>query len=356
MYAPLLWSRRLVRTAVARTLGPFLQSDRVLVVGYHRVVERFDREAELTIPANLVSQGMLERHLDWIGRHHEYISLDELGRLLESGARPVRPVAAVTFDDGYRDVYENAFPMLIRKGIPAAVFPVTNLIGTSKGQTHDRLYASVRRALRSWPTPAATMRDRLRSADVPDSRRVRFPEVADAFLWTRALLGSLAGPSRDRVVDDLEAEFGTDDVSGPGFLPMTWEMTIEMHQAGITVGSHTASHALLTNESAARVYDEVFESRRRLEVRLGSPVRHFAYPDGRFNRTAVRAVRLAGYKCAFTTCEHRDRRQPLLTIPRRVFWEHSAVDTRGRFVPALLKCQERGLLVGRRPCSWQSHA
>ena len=62
----------------------------------------------------------------------EFVSLDELGQRLSEGRRDDRPLAAVTFDDGYRDVYENAFPMLVRKGIPAAVFVVTKLIGTSR--------------------------------------------------------------------------------------------------------------------------------------------------------------------------------------------------------------------------------
>src|SRR5207244_10396360 len=51
-----------------------------------------------------------------------------------------KPMAAVTFDDGYRDVYERAFPLLQRKGIPAAVFVVTDLVGTRHPQICDHLY------------------------------------------------------------------------------------------------------------------------------------------------------------------------------------------------------------------------
>jgi peptidoglycan/xylan/chitin deacetylase (PgdA/CDA1 family) len=333
-----------------------LPVDRHLVLGYHRVVQRFDAEAPLTIPASLVSRRMLEQHLDAIGRDHEFVSLDELGRRLSEGQRSDRPLAAVTFDDGYRDVYENAFPMLLRKGIPAAVFVVTNLVGTSEPQMHDRLHSLVRLALRRWASPVETFQQRLAVLDVAETPRLKAPRTADAFAWSRALLIALSNRSLGMLIDHLEQEFGGAQQVPDGFLPMTWHMLAEMHRAGMTIGSHTRSHVLLTNESRVRVYEEVVESRRELERRLGAPVLHFAYPDGRFDRTAIKAVRLAGYRYGYTTCGHRDPGQPLLTIPRRVLWEHSAVDTRGEFDPSVLRYLAQSWIFGRYACTRQSHA
>ena len=76
-----------------------------LVVGYHRVVEDFAFSAKTSIPPMLVSSGMLEQHLDWIGRRFRFISLDELGARLDARDSREDPVAAITFDDGYRDFY-----------------------------------------------------------------------------------------------------------------------------------------------------------------------------------------------------------------------------------------------------------
>jgi len=201
---PLLWSRRLVRTTLARTVGPFLPADRVLVVGYHRVVERFESEAPRTLASSLVSQRMLERHLDWIGRDHEFVSLDELGYRLQVRERVDRPMAAITFDDGYRDVYEHAFPMLIRKGIPAAFFLVTDKVGTSSLQTHDQLHALLRLALRRWERPADAVRLRFEAISVPEARRLALPDSTDPFVWTRLLLTALSARSLARVIADLQ--------------------------------------------------------------------------------------------------------------------------------------------------------
>jgi len=319
-------------------------------------VDDFDTEAALTMPANLVSTTMLERHLDWIGRDHDFVSLDDLGERLAAGTSIRRPLAAVTFDDGYRDVYENAIPMLRRKGIPAACFLVADLLGTQELQAHDRVHELMRRGVAKWQRPAATLRRRLETAQVPEIARFSIPETRNPYLLTRVLLTRLSSRSRDLVIAFLEDELGSMDMMPEGFLPMTWDMVLDIDRAGFVVGSHTRRHVLLSNESRPCIYDEVVESKRALETQLGHPVTHFAYPDGSFNCTAIKAVQTAGYRFAYTGCEHRDHRNPLMTIPRRVLWEHSAVDMRGQFAPALLRCQERGWLLGRRSCSWQSHA
>ncbi len=152
--------RGLLKTGVALALHA-TNSNRLLakiggsrrlpvVIGYHRAVEEFPSDALSTIPSSCISTKMLERQLDWIGRRFRFVSLDELGALMESGSRLPERIAAVTFDDGYQDVYEHAFPLLKKKGIPAAVFVVTDLIGTSQLQIHDLLYLLLAGADSKW--------------------------------------------------------------------------------------------------------------------------------------------------------------------------------------------------------------
>ena len=90
----------------------------------------------------------------WIGRHFRFVDLDEIGIAVRNGVPFEEPVAAVTFDDGYQDIYEHAVPILKRKGIPAAAFVVTDLIGRTSWQIHDKLYHLMAKGVRHLGRPA----------------------------------------------------------------------------------------------------------------------------------------------------------------------------------------------------------
>jgi peptidoglycan/xylan/chitin deacetylase (PgdA/CDA1 family) len=328
-----------------RLLGAVTGSGEVpLVLGYHRVVEQFGAHSARTMPAMLVSRRMLERHLDWVALHYRLVSLDELGSRLDSGA-PAAGMAAVTFDDGYRDVYEHALPLLKRKGIPAAVFVVTDLVGTSALQLHDRLYLLLDRTVTRERDHPRRLAQLFREIDVPLPEPERSGRGrADPVALTVLLLARLSQAEVYRVVARLEegGPLAGDEVEA--LRPLTWEMLSEMQRNDVTVGSHTKRHALLTSEDVGKRTEETTASREVLQRRLGIEVRHFAYPGGCFDGESVEAVRAAGYRFGYTACRHRDPRHPLLTIPRTLLWERSSMDAAGRFSPALLSCLANGLL------------
>ena len=155
----------------------------------------------------------------------------------------------------------------------------------------------------------------------------------------QALLDGLPKAEVERVVQALEAEVRIDETTIRELQSLTWRMLAELQASGITVGAHTKTHALLTNEDDDTVREETAGSRHALEQRLGTRVDHFAYPAGRFDPRTVAAVASAGYRFAYTICRHRDRDYPLLTIPRMGLWETSCLDTMDRFAPAIMSCQ-----------------
>lgn len=305
----------MTRTGLTRLAGLLPAAKAVpLVIGYHRVVEDFDDSARTSSPSMLVSREMLEQHLDWIGRRFRFVSLDELGRWLESGGGKDDPVAAITFDDGYRDFYDHALPVLHRKGIPAAVFVVTDLVGTKRVQIHDKLYLLL-------------------------SRQSKRNPATSPYRATRDLIDTLPQAEIEKVIHALESEYPVPEETYRPFYSLTWEMLEKIRRAGFTVGSHTRTHILVTHESIQRVREEVAGSRAMIEGRLGTSVQHFAYPSGSFNTAAVDAVAAAGYRFGYTTCMHRDSGFPLLTVPRTLLWEKSSLDPHGIFSGPVLNCQ-----------------
>jgi peptidoglycan/xylan/chitin deacetylase (PgdA/CDA1 family) len=300
--------RKLLKTGVAWALdhSGIARRSSCLVAGYHRTVVELPRDGRSTLPPQCISVKVLERHLDWIGRRFRFVSLDEL-----CTARASQPVAAVTFDDGYQDVYTHAFPLLQRKGVPAAVFVVTDLVGTTELQIHDRLYLLLARS--------------------------RSPGEAQFLL--DPLLATLPQAAVLRLIEKLQERFTIDEEVQREHRSLSWEQIERLHKAGFTIASHTRTHAILPNEEMDTVWRELRSSREILEQRLGAPVRHFAYPCGQFNTHTIQAVERAGYELAYTICRHRDRRWPELTIPRKVLWENSCLDALGSFSPSIMSCQ-----------------
>jgi peptidoglycan/xylan/chitin deacetylase (PgdA/CDA1 family) len=313
--------RRVAKAAVCHALARArlercLERRRPVVLAYHRVVD--DAALDGLMPGIAVGVRMLERHLDWVGRRFRFVTLDEL-----AAAPPDRAgLCALTFDDGYRDVLQHALPLLLAKGIPAALFVVSGAVGSRAPLLHERLHRALARR--------ATAGD-------------------DAYAATRRLIATVEPRRLAAVVDRLEREAGGATAVDDGALPLGWEELARLRAAGMTIGSHTRTHAPLVRLGAEQLAEETLGARRELEAGLGVPVRHFAYPDGQFDGAAIAAVAAAGYQLAFTCCRHRDPAHPRLTVPRVMLWHRSSLGALGRFSGDVLSCQT-GALPFLDPC------
>jgi peptidoglycan/xylan/chitin deacetylase (PgdA/CDA1 family) len=336
--------------AEALARGP----ERPLILGYHRVVDDFAAVARTEMASMLTSTEMFERHLDLVGRHFRFVSLDDIGERLARGEPFTERVAAVTFDDGYRDNYEQAFPVLKRKGIPAAIFVVTDLIDQPYWQIHDKLYHLVAKAYARWDDPRREMAGLLSRLGLPASHLLRNRlATSSAQMTVSALLPDLSITNVRRVMQALESSVGNGFHNTP--LSLTWPMIEEMHRAGVTIGSHTCSHISLPAESIDTVIEELTDSKRVIEEHIGEPVVHFAYPGGQFTPRDVETLERVGYRFGYTACPHQDPHHPTLTIERLLLWQGSSVDGDGEFSPAILRCQVHDLWPPARTCARVHH-
>src|SRR5688572_4467378 len=276
----MLWRWRL-KAALAATISRACEyglasalarrPNRPLVLGYHRVVDDFGVVAQTEMPSMLTSSRMFERHLDCIGRYFTFVTLDEIGAHIAGRRRFSRPVAAITFDDGYRDVYEHAFPILKRKGIPGAVFVVTGLVGRPFWQVHDKLFYLMTKAFAAWNDPQREMKGLFHTLGLPAECVTRNRlAVRNPMLAVASILPDLPLVDVHRLMDGLEATVGNGFHHVPQTL--TWAELAEMSEAGMTIGSHTASHVSLPMESPRVAAEELTSSKRELEQHLGRPI------------------------------------------------------------------------------------
>lgn len=102
---------------------------RIVVLMYHRVNDELRDGVTVGIE-------QFDRQMAWLRRRYPLVSVDRLA----SGDFPTdcrRPLVAVTFDDGYRDNYLNAAPILLKHQVPATFFVSTGLMGSEQGFQHD---------------------------------------------------------------------------------------------------------------------------------------------------------------------------------------------------------------------------
>ncbi|MBW3665417.1 MAG: polysaccharide deacetylase family protein [Actinobacteria bacterium] len=97
------------------------------ILCYHAVEPAWT--AALSVPPST-----FRRHAAWLARGRAVVPLDRALELMDSSYRLPRTTAAITFDDGFRSVYDHAFPVLAEFGLPATVFIVT---GTLTGEQNE---------------------------------------------------------------------------------------------------------------------------------------------------------------------------------------------------------------------------
>ncbi len=303
----------------------------VSIIAYHRVVADISKAERDAYYGLVVSADTFRRHCELLKKEYTVVSLESVPRCLKNRRWASRPLAVITFDDGYLDFYEQAFPILQEFGFTATVFLPTECIGQPLPLAHDRIFWLLNLAAkdRIRIVPA------LKTAGVPAEVASKFSSPS-AYTTHAELLVHLPAEVREWAVAELETLIpgGCDYPREFGLL--NWEQVREMSQAGITFGGHTANHVVLPLEDRAIAISEIARCKEELEKEIGREVITFAYPNGEFDPYIRTQVEQAGYKVAVTTERKLNRRgSDPLALGRVSLCEESTRGIRGSYSPAI---------------------
>ena len=262
---------------------------RVFILEYHGV-DPDGREWEGTI-----SQRRFRRHLQWLQRRFNFCTVAEAAERLAAGKLD-RDWCVLTFDDGYLNNVEGAFPVLQELGIPATIYLTTGFLdgeelwfdiarralGAERGPNEDHhttppwVAEELGKYLGSWPP-------------------------ADGLEATMKRLKYLPAKDRLSAVDHLKA---AGLPLGEPARPMSWDQARALRDAGIELGAHTVKHPILSKLGPAEQRDEILGSARRLTEELGEAPRTFAMPNGSardYDEHTLAILRDGGFRAACTT-------------------------------------------------------
>jgi peptidoglycan/xylan/chitin deacetylase (PgdA/CDA1 family) len=226
----------------------------------------------------------------------DIISLDEMHRRM-TRSDFARRFVCITFDDGYRDTMEWAYPILARQRAPFCVY-VPAAFPDRRGHMW---WLALELAIASSQSITVEMNGRRRTFACADdvAKQSTFEKI---YWWLRARPDE--GEIR-RFADRLAAESGVDTAPLGVAACMRWDEIVALAADPlVTIGSHTVNHVMLSKASEDVARRELVDGRHAIETRIGRPVEHLAYPYGGRDTAGEREFRLAaelGFKTAVTT-------------------------------------------------------
>jgi peptidoglycan/xylan/chitin deacetylase (PgdA/CDA1 family) len=279
---------------------------RVLILNYHRVLPKAELRKRYVQPAMYVLDNVFDMHLRFLQEHFKVLTLAELlerwrKRVWDSRQR----YCVLTFDDGWLDNYIYAYPLLKKYGLPATIFLPTDFIGTYDWFWTEKLFYLI---------------ELVCGANLASARKAAFWSQIERALggsgYASSTLNAFYGNKEhnfDQIVEEcknlpvenvhklirnlselLEIKFPEERAI------VNWDEVALMSKDGISFGSHSCSHRILTRLHRYEIKRELEVSKRALQEGQMNinyvPV--FCYPNGMYNQDIQGLVKDCAYEAA----------------------------------------------------------
>lgn len=265
----------------------------VVVIYYHRFVKNYDGILDVHPSVSHLATEFI-KEIGFLKRYFCITSIDEVTETLSKGEHFSRPAVVLTADDGYKDNYDLAFPILKKNNIPLTIFLNTGVIGTDRVNWYDRLANVI----------SGTSQKCVRSPAADDHEELPLSTLAfkrNAYLKIVRHLKYLSRKEREDYLDDIERQLGA---VAHARMMLNWEEVDLMKKSDMVFGAHTHNHQILTTLTIEDAKNEIKASKDIIEQQIKQPVNHFAYPNGRaedFSQEHKEYCRFIGFKSVSST-------------------------------------------------------
>jgi peptidoglycan/xylan/chitin deacetylase (PgdA/CDA1 family) len=261
-----------------------------LILSLHSVTAQRDDGRQPASGLSITDRFLDDLIVDCARKAIPIVSLTEAIR--RRHARDREPFLVITFDDGYRDLYINGFPVFERHSVPFAIFVTTGLVDRTVPMWWNALEQALARAdvfhLPDGSVPCRRYRQ----------KNLTFQIVARQFRaspaeFQRRLLEQLAASNDSLCLDDAYET------------SLDWSMLRTMHAGGLAeIACHSVTHPVFSGLEPEALRSEIVLCRERIREMMDLEPLYFAYPFGQDHEVgphAPRIVEACGFKAAFTT-------------------------------------------------------
>ena len=264
----------------------------LMILTYHRIGNAADTPFASDVFS--ATAGELDAQIAYFKRRFHMATLEE-ALAMNSGNGPRETSVLITFDDGYLDNYNLAFPILRSHGVQGVFFLPTAFVGTGRLPWWDVIAYIIKKS---------------RNQRI----HLHYPQEEVFDLETEGLARvsmQILRLFKQPTVNDTERFIAGLEEACETFRPegsttrrfLNWEEAREMQQNGMAFGSHTHNHEVLSKLSPECQQEEARRSREILEREFGCRIDVLAYPVGRrqsFSTDTMEALRQTGYRAAFS--------------------------------------------------------
>jgi peptidoglycan/xylan/chitin deacetylase (PgdA/CDA1 family) len=280
-------------TGMTRIAEALPRKASLIILNYHRIGDATSTPYDSGTFSATTTE--FEWQVQFLKRHYRILTLPEALDVVHQRARLSDPAILLTFDDGYRDNYDEAFTVLRRHGVSATFFLPTAFVGTGLLPWWDVIAYLIKNA--STETVALEY-------PVPAKFHLGSGNAGEVVMQVLRLFKHPAMTNPERFLSDVETACGT---ARPGNAAercfLDWDEAREMQAAGMCFGSHTHTHPILGRLTGSAQVDEFVISREILERELGGKIESLAYPVGQrdsISEETSTALKLAGYSSGFS--------------------------------------------------------
>jgi peptidoglycan/xylan/chitin deacetylase (PgdA/CDA1 family) len=288
----------------ASLIGPHQLStkgNQLWVLMYHRILSKHDPRYATEEPGMIVEPETFRQHLQLIKQYLTPIHLSEWIDRQQKGLPLPSKACAITFDDGWADNYEYAYPIIQEQQVPITLFAVSDMIGTKRQfwpnqinqllkQYRDNHYKELQHL--TWLIPHLSLLASPKEAASYTINQLKQYSDEQIYTW----LAELHSPT------PCSLPISLDETSASNLGLMSWRQLKTMAQNNLVeIGSHTCNHFRLNNQLSEQILSqEIINSKQRLHDELGQTIKLFCYPNGDVCPKAIELVQ-QHYQAAVTT-------------------------------------------------------
>ncbi len=241
----------------------------------------------------LVKESEFRKQMDVLAQYFEVVPISQIRERCCREPSLHKPLAVITFDDGYKNNYLTAHPILKEYGLASTIFICSGLLKKQDITWYDKVIYAIQ----------CSACDQI---DI-DSEKYDFSHAERSKRWDsiQRLLTHLKTKSetdRMKMVDHMFNRLDPPLDHTKYLVPLSSEEVKALHESGlVTIGAHTANHEILTNIPLGHAAETIQTNLDDLGALIGQKVRFFSYPNGDYNKDILKILRSTSITAAFTT-------------------------------------------------------